>query len=42
MDGRLPTAPPGEELPWDRVRLSVVIPVFNEVATVFSAPDTYL
>jgi glycosyltransferase involved in cell wall biosynthesis len=31
---RLPVPPPGEELPWDRVRLSVVIPVFNEVATV--------
>ena len=36
MDRRSPTASPGEELPWDRVRLSVVIPVFNEVATVES------
>ena len=28
--------PPPEELPWERVRLSVVIPVFNEVTTVES------
>jgi glycosyltransferase involved in cell wall biosynthesis len=28
--------PPPEELPWERVRLTVVIPVYNEVATVES------
>ena len=27
-------APPPPDLPWDRVRLSVVIPVFNEVGTI--------
>jgi glycosyltransferase involved in cell wall biosynthesis len=31
-----PIAPPAEELPWERVRLTVVIPVFNEVKTVES------
>src|SRR5512134_445112 len=38
MERRRPpeAAPPVEELPWDRVRLSVVIPVYNEVATVES------
>ncbi len=36
MDRRRPAAaaPPAEELPWDRVRLTVVLPVFNEAATV--------
>jgi len=33
---RLLVPPPAEEIPWERVRLSVVIPVFNEVATVES------
>ncbi len=36
MERRRPpaAAPPVDELPWDRVRLSVVIPVYNEVGTV--------
>jgi glycosyltransferase involved in cell wall biosynthesis len=36
MDRRRPSAtvPPPEQLPWERVRLSVVIPVYNEVGTV--------
>jgi glycosyltransferase involved in cell wall biosynthesis len=36
MERRRPSAaaPPVDELPWDRVRLSVVIPVYNEVGTV--------
>jgi glycosyltransferase involved in cell wall biosynthesis len=36
MDRRRPSAtvPPPEQLPWERVRLSVVIPVYNEVSTV--------
>jgi len=36
MERRRPSgaAPPAAELPWDRVRLSVVIPVYNEVATI--------
>ena len=33
---RSPTAPPREDLAFERVRLTVVIPVFNEVATVES------
>jgi glycosyltransferase involved in cell wall biosynthesis len=38
MDRRRPpgAAPPVEELPWDRVRLTVVIPVYNEIETVES------
>ena len=38
LDRRRPSAatPPTEQLPWDRVRLSVVIPVYNEVVTVES------
>jgi glycosyltransferase involved in cell wall biosynthesis len=31
---RLPGVPPPEDVPWDRVRLTVVIPVYNEAATV--------
>jgi len=31
-----PIAPPAEEIPWERVRLTVVIPVYNEVKTVES------
>jgi glycosyltransferase involved in cell wall biosynthesis len=31
---RLPGVPPAEDVPWDRVRLTVVIPVYNEAATV--------
>ncbi len=34
MRSPLPAAPPTEELPWARVRLTVVIPVYNEVGTV--------
>jgi len=33
-DSSTPDAPPQDVLAWDRVRLSVVVPVFNEVATV--------
>jgi glycosyltransferase involved in cell wall biosynthesis len=31
---RLSPVPPAEDLAWDRVRLSVVVPVYNEAATV--------
>jgi len=31
---RLPVPPPAEDLPWERVRVTVVIPVYNEVSTV--------
>mgnify|MGYP001469475164 CR=1 FL=1 len=38
MERRRPpaAAPPVDELPWDRVRLTVVIPVYNEIGTVES------
>jgi glycosyltransferase involved in cell wall biosynthesis len=31
---RLAAVPPSEDVPWERVRLTVVIPVYNEAATV--------